>query len=151
MIGYLAPEGVVAEPQAELGDAARETHDRLVLADDPERPIAWCANVWREPQQLHIASIGDAARQLRAMQRNWALYPIARHRRAALIETNLPKVSARPLAFGAPQPTSPLGSWTLLDLTTMLASPNCSSAFPNGEVRFVEDRTAPPSRAYLKR
>jgi len=32
----------------------------------------------------------------------------------------------------------------------MLASADCSSPFPNGEVQFVEDRTAPPSRAYLK-
>jgi 23S rRNA (cytidine2498-2'-O)-methyltransferase len=31
----------------------------------------------------------------------------------------------------------------------MLAAASCSSSFPNGEVGFVEDRTA-PSRAYLK-
>jgi 23S rRNA (cytidine2498-2'-O)-methyltransferase len=150
VIGYLAPEGFVAELQAELGDAARETHDRLVLADGPEQPVAWCANVWREPKRLHIASISDSARQLRAMQRNWALCSMTQHRRAALIQAKLPKVSARPLSFGTPQPTAPLGSWTLLDPETMLASPNCSSAFPNGEAHFVEDHIAPPSRAYLK-
>ena len=49
-----------------------------------------------------------------------------------------------------PLPTAPLGSWTLLDAETMLAAPRCSSAFPNGEIRFVEDRSGPPSRAYLK-
>lgn len=150
MIGYLAPDGFVAELQTELGNAVRETHGRLILADGPEQPVAWCANVWRQPQRLHISSIGDAAKQLRAMQRNWALYSVAHHRRAALIEEKLPSVSARPLAFGAPAPTAPLGSWMLLDPSTMLASPDCSSAFPNGEVRFVEDRAAPPSRAYLK-
>jgi 23S rRNA (cytidine2498-2'-O)-methyltransferase len=32
----------------------------------------------------------------------------------------------------------------------VLAAPRCSSPFPNGEVSFVEDRAAPPSRAYLK-
>jgi 23S rRNA (cytidine2498-2'-O)-methyltransferase len=32
----------------------------------------------------------------------------------------------------------------------MLAAPHCTSPFPNGEVHFVEDRTGPPSRAYLK-
>ena len=32
----------------------------------------------------------------------------------------------------------------------MLAAPRCSSPFPNGEAAFVEDRAAPPSRAYLK-
>jgi 23S rRNA (cytidine2498-2'-O)-methyltransferase len=38
----------------------------------------------------------------------------------------------------------------LLDAGTMLAATHCTSAFPNGEVRFVEDRSGPPSRAYLK-
>src|SRR6516165_6647926 len=45
---------------------------------------------------------------------------------------------------------APLGSWTLLDAETMLAAPRCTSAFPNGEIHFVEDHSGPPSRAYLK-
>src|SRR5690242_10235117 len=60
------------------------------------------------------------------------------------------KVSAKPIVFGSSPPAAPLGSWTLLDTGTMLAAPHCTSAVPNGEVRFVEDRTGPPSRAYLK-
>ncbi|MFM9934998.1 MAG: SAM-dependent methyltransferase, partial [Novosphingobium sp.] len=42
------------------------------------------------------------------------------------------------------------GSWTLLEPNLILAAPACSSPFPNGVVRFVENREAPPSRAYLK-
>jgi 23S rRNA (cytidine2498-2'-O)-methyltransferase len=38
----------------------------------------------------------------------------------------------------------------MLDAETMVAAPQCTSPFPNGEIRFVEDRTGPPSRAYLK-
>jgi 23S rRNA (cytidine2498-2'-O)-methyltransferase len=72
------------------------------------------------------------------------------HRRSALIENALPRVSAKPLVFGAALPTAPLGSWTLLDPGTMLAAARCTNPFPNGEVRFVEDRSEPPSRAYLK-
>ena len=45
---------------------------------------------------------------------------------------------------------APLGSWTLIEEGTLLAAAHCSSPFPNGEARFVEDKTAPPSRAYLK-
>jgi 23S rRNA (cytidine2498-2'-O)-methyltransferase len=148
--GYLAPEDFLGELQHELGGAVVETHGRLILAAGPTRPVAWTANVWHEPLRLPIASIGDAAKQLRAIQRNWALYPHRLHRRAALIAEKLPKVSAKPLAFGDPAPTAPLGSWTLLDEHTLLAAPHCSSAFPNGEVHFIEDRLAPPSRAYLK-
>ncbi|HVT52524.1 MAG TPA: SAM-dependent methyltransferase [Dongiaceae bacterium] len=149
LVGYLAPEGFVAELQEELGAAAREVHGRLILAAGPARPVAWAANVWQEPVKLEIASIGDAAKKLRAIQRNWALYSAAHHRRATLIEERLPKVSAKPLKFGDAKPTAPLGSWTLLDPNTVLASARCSSAFPNGEVQFVEDKTV-PSRAYLK-
>lgn len=149
LTGYLAPEDFLPELQAELGDAVREIYGRLVLAEGPARPIAWAANVWHDPVRLEIASIGDAATKLRAIQRNWALYSCAHHRRAALIAERLPKVSAKPLVFGAPAPAAPLGSWTLIDPNTILAAPRCGSAFPNGEVQFIEDKTA-PSRAYLK-
>ena len=149
LTGYLAPDGFLAELQHELGEAAVETHGRLVLAEGPPRDVAWVANVWHAPQRLAIASIGDAAKQLRAIQRNWALYSLAHHRRAALIAEKLPKVSAKPLAFGDAAPSAPLGSWCLLDHDTVLASASCSSPFPHGEAVFIEDR-APPSRAYLK-
>ena len=76
--------------------------------------------------------------------------PTKLYRRATLIQEQLPKVSAKPLVFGMPPPTAPLGSWTLLDAETMLVATHCTSAFPNGEIRFVEDRSGPPSRAYLK-
>ena len=147
---YLAPDGFVDDLVRELGEAVREVHGRLVIAAGPERPAAWAANVWRAPQHIPIASIGDAATKLRAIQRNWSLYPHLHHRRATLIQDRLPKVSAKALAFGTPQPSAPLGSWTLLAPDLMLASPCCSSAFPNGEVRFLEDKESSPSRAYLK-
>jgi 23S rRNA (cytidine2498-2'-O)-methyltransferase len=148
--GYLAPEGFVAELLRELGPDACETYGNLVLAPGPPRDVAWVANLWHDPMRLTIASISDAATQLRAMQRNWALYSFALHRRAALIAEKLPKVSAKPLHSGDAAPSAPLGSWTLIDPGTVIAAPRCSSPFPNGEARFVEDKTAPPSRAYLK-
>ncbi len=150
LTGYLAPEGYLDELLVELGDAVCAIHGRLVLARAAPRPVAWSANVWHAPRRIPIASIRDAAKKLRAIQRNWALYSFVQHRRAALIAERLPKVSAKPLVFGAPAPSAPLGSWTLIDAGTLLAAPSCSSPFPNGEVAFVEDRTAPPSRAYLK-
>lgn len=147
--GYLAPDGFLAELQHELGEDT-ETYGRLVIAPGPPRPAAWVANLWHDPVTLTIGSIADGAKQLRAIQRNWALYSVAHHRRAALIVEKLPKVSAKPLKFGDPAPMAPLGSWSLIDPQTILAASHCSSPFPNGEANFVEDKTAPPSRAYLK-
>ena len=149
-VAYLAPDGFLPELLREVGAAVQDVHGRLVLASGPERPVAWCANVWRAPQVIPITSIGDGASKLRAIQRNWALYSFDHHRRAALLVDKLPSVSAKPLAFGTPAPVAPLGSWTLLTPDTILASPVCSSPFVNGDVAFVEDRSGPPNRAYLK-
>ncbi len=146
---YLAADGYVDELAAELG-AAERVHGRLFTAAGPPRPAAWAANVWLDPQEIAIKSISDAAVRLRAIQRNWAVYAPVLYRRAMLIQEQLPKVSAKPLVFGTAPPTAPLGSWTLLDAGTVLASPQCTSPFPHGEVRFVEDHAGPPSRAYLK-
>ena len=146
---YLAADGFVEDLRAELGEVSA-AYGRLLLASGPARPAAWAANIWHGPLLLRIASIGDAAKQLRGIQRNWALYSHAHHRRAALIEERLPKVSAKPLHFPEPAPTAPLGSWTLIEEGMLLVAAHCSSPFPNGEARFLEDKTAPPSRAYLK-
>jgi len=146
---YLAAAGFVGELMHEIGPIEFAS-DRLLVARGAPRAVAWAQNIWLDPREIRIASIADAARQLRAIQRNWAPYAPRHHRRAMLIQAQLPVVSAKPLVFGSPAPTAPLGSWTLLDTNTVLASPRCTSAFPNGEVHFVEDRTGPPSRAYLK-
>lgn len=123
---------------------------RLLGTREKAYEAVWADNVWHEPQLLSISSISDGARQLKAMQRNWALFSVLEHRRASLIEELLPKVSAKPLEFGAPPPTAPLGSWTLLDRERILASACCSSPFANGKVTFAENKNAPPNRAYLK-
>jgi 23S rRNA (cytidine2498-2'-O)-methyltransferase len=149
---YLAPEGYLPELITELAGRVGSVHGRLVIAEGepPTPPPAWTANTWPNPVEIRIASISDGQRQLRAIQRNWALYSCGQHRRAALIQDGLPMVSARPLVFGAPVPAAPLGGWTLLAPDLILASPGATSPFPNGEVAFVEDRDGPPSRAYLK-
>lgn len=148
---FLAAEGFEAQLRQELGERAiAATHGRLLVVDGIRGPAAWAANTWHDPQQIAIASIADGARALRAIQRNWVLYDHRLHRRAKLIQERLPHVSAKPLAFPQPAPAAALGSWTLLDERTILAAARCSSPFPHGEAAFVEDKNAPPNRAYLK-
>lgn len=151
---YVAAAGFERDLMAEL-DAARPgcvrgRRGRLVLAGGPPLDAAWAQNIWLDPVRLPVASVSDAARQLKAIQRNWRAHPVDEFRRAALIAAKLPPVSARPLDFGGPVPSSPLGAWTLWERDVLLVSARCSSPFPDGEVRFAEDREGPPSRAYLK-
>ena len=146
---YLAPEGLEEALTAELS-AIILRHGRLLIAKGRPQPAAFAQNTWLSPQLVNVASIGDAVRVLRAKQRSWWPYAPSWHRRATLIQEQLPKVAHRPLAFKAPTPLAPLGSYTLLAPNLLLASAECSSPFPNGEIAFVEDRDGPPSRAYLK-
>jgi 23S rRNA (cytidine2498-2'-O)-methyltransferase len=150
---YLAADGFSDQLGEELRrSGATETarHGRLIVCDGPPLAAAWAANVWHDCVELPIPSIGSAAQALRAIQRNWAMYAPLHHRRAALIAERLPHVSAKPVIFPAAAPTAPLGSWTLLAPDRLLAAARCSAPFANGEVGFVEDRTGPPNRAYLK-
>lgn len=154
LTGYLAPADLEHEVRDELSAVgvrpARLPHGRLTLTTDAPIESAWAANIWRDVEQIPITSIGDAAQQLRARQRNWSMYAPLHHGRAKLIADKLPHVSARPVDLGAIVPSAPLGSWTLLEPDLLLAAADCSSPFPNGEARLVEDREGPPSRAYLK-
>jgi 23S rRNA (cytidine2498-2'-O)-methyltransferase len=150
---YLAADGFEQELDDELaraGAAVNLHHGRLRVSESPPVHAAWAANTWWDAERIAVTSIGDAAKQLRRRQRNWASYAPGHVGRTQLIADKLPHVSARPLELGEVAPDAPLGSWTLLERDLVLAAPSCSSPFPNGVARFVEDREGPPSRAYLK-
>ena len=155
MIGsaYLAADGFEATLEQELERAGARIegwHGRLALSPDPPAATAWALDVWTAPQEVQIASVKAAADVLRGVQRNWSAYAAGLHRRMALIEDRLPPVKSRPIRFPDPAPTSHLGAWTLLAPDRMLFSAVKSSPVPGGSWQFEEDRTGPPSRAYLK-
>ena len=146
---YLAPLGFLESLLEELSDV-QEVHDRLVVAEGPAQDVLWVDNIWHDLERFPHESIGKTAKALRSKQRNWAHFPLAHHRRCALIQEKLPHVSARPLAFGDAAPKAALGSWTLTESGEVWASPRCTRAFPHGQVHFIEDKEVPPNRAYLK-
>lgn len=153
LTAYLAPEDFEHELADELALAGIGTtarHERLFLSEDPPIAARWAANVWHDAQWLPVSSIGDAARQLRGLQRSWATYSPRHTGRSRLITEKLPHVSAKPLALGDLAPTPPLGSWMLVEPTMLIAAQRCSDPFPNGAPRIDEQRVGPPSRAYLK-
>jgi 23S rRNA (cytidine2498-2'-O)-methyltransferase len=139
-------EGVLAE---EAGSRMLDQFGRIFLLKGVMPPY-FSQNIWHKPKTFEFKSISEAANHLREIQRSWWLHPIGHHRRAKLIEEQLPPLKAKTIEFMAKVPTSPLGGWTLLDAKTLLYSAETSSAFPDGEIEFNENKTEPPSRAYLK-
>ena len=153
MTVYIAPRFFEQELKQELEHYKLpivEEKGRLFLVDAKPRQLAWAQNTWLEPFFMPIDSVGDAAKKLKAIQRNWHNHPIDLFRRAKLIEEKLPPMRFKPHEFGQNSPNSPLGAWALWDNNTLLLSARCSSAFAHGECLFMENKIDPPSRAYLK-
>jgi 23S rRNA (cytidine2498-2'-O)-methyltransferase len=146
---YLAPLGYEDLLFKELSNVIA-TYGRLALCEGLPINPCWAQNIWFDAQISPISSIGDAAKTLRALQRNWWPYEFQLYRRMKLIQEKLPNISPKPLDFLRPVPNSPLGSWTLIDEHTLLYASRCQSPMPNGEWNFNEDKQNPPSRAYLK-
>jgi 23S rRNA (cytidine2498-2'-O)-methyltransferase len=143
--GYFAPIDLEDTLREELGRGG-EQFGRLLLKSGNAHSY-WAQNIWLEPQRLPFTSIKDAAKQLRDIQRNWALYPWTLHRRAKLIQEQLPHVSAKPLEFLQKPPVAQLGAWMLIEPNVLLCSARTSSPLPErrGPVRRREEGAAEPS------
>ena len=145
----IAPRGLEAVLADELGPRVLEVHDRLFMVRGRSHPY-FAQNIWLEPKLFQFQSISEAAKHLRDIQRNWWLHSVGPHRRAQLIKDKLPPLKAKRIEVLSPVPQAPLGAWTLLDESTLLYSSMTTSPFPDGEIEFNENKTEPPSRAYLK-
>lgn len=146
---YRAAPGFAAELAQEIGPA-EELLPGLWWHPGRPRPAAWAAQCWFEARRVEFASIGEAAAKLRELAPWWGLLPGAEVRRSRLILDKLLHPKDTPVSLPPQRRLRPLGAFTLLDRTTALAAPATDRPFPGGEAVLVEDRTAPPSRAYRK-
>lgn len=151
--GYLAIHQFEAELEKELeikGLKIAHKKDRLYLVEGTAPSMIWAQVSAFELDFIPVTSINDAAKKLKALGRNWGLFSVDFHRRAQLIQSELPKINQKPMAFRHPLPTSAMGFWTLWEQDCLLASTRTTSPFALGEMDFQEDKLMPPSRAYLK-
>lgn len=110
----------------------------------------WASCVLESPFFVSFSSIKEAASSLKSIQRNWASYQYANFRRASLITEALPYMNRKKKTFPCALPLSPVGLYTLLGSTVMIASAQTSTYIPSGVIELEEDHENPPSRAYLK-
>lgn len=151
--GYLAIHKFEAELEKELeikGLTVAQKLDRLYLVEGNHPAMIWAQMTAFELETIAITSIKDGAKKLKALGRNWGLFTVGTHRRAQLIQDELPTYNQKPIPFRHPLPTTPMGFWTLVSPDQMIATTKTSSPFALGEMTFLEDKVMPPSRAYLK-
>lgn len=106
MIGYLANEKFLPELLEELKNV-RSVHGSLVLTEGPLQNPVWAQNIWQNAEILPFESISQAAKALKGLGKLWSSYSIDNHRRAQLIQDQLPKLRPRIVDFG-----SCPGGWT---------------------------------------
>jgi 23S rRNA (cytidine2498-2'-O)-methyltransferase len=151
--GYLAIHQLEGELERELElkkISVIMRKDRLFLIEGDAPDMIWAQVTARNLQMIEISSIGDGAKKLKALGRNWGLFTVDHHRRAQLIQDELPKINKKPIPFRHPLPSLPMGFWTLWEPNLMIATQDTNNPFPLGEMDFQEDKVMPPSRAYLK-
>ncbi len=110
----------------------------------------FAVDVWHDCEILPFQSIKEAAQLLQARGRLWFHYGHAAFRRGSLIGEHLRLLKNKPLTFGTLPPLTPFGIYTLLNEHTLLLCPAPQKPIPLGEMAFIENKTIPPNRAYLK-
>ncbi len=150
---YLAPRFLEHELEAELtrrGLGVRERAGRLFLCDLEEPGVIWADDVWYDVQEAPVESISKAAKVLRQYRIPFVHFSENNHRRGELILDSLKKQPRERLRFGEPLPAGPWAAFSLPAPERMWISTKLRSAVPLGEAEFEENKTEPPSRAYLK-
>lgn len=122
----------------------------LHFVPGPAVPSYWHRNLWLSPFQGTAESVSQVARDLRGLGALWSPRPQDRHRRHALIQEKLPRLTPKPREFPFLAPPGPIGAWALGPDETLWASPHTASPFPGGDPLLVENKTDPPSSAYRK-
>ncbi|KTC90295.1 SAM-dependent methyltransferase [Fluoribacter dumoffii] len=133
----------------ELGEGTYIGED-LVCSPHKNLDVCFAQDIWMDPQVVTFQSISEGVRILRQAGKFWYLHPISHIRRSRLIEEqlrHLPQL-ARHFPFECEIPS--VGVFGLLDKNTMVYSATRQKKWPQGKCLFIEDKTNPPNRAYLK-
>lgn len=151
--GYLAPEGFNQDLKMELEMMEIEIvsqHDRLFICRGAACEPAFAEDVWKNVEIVTYSTISNAAQLLKPRAKRWSHYSFLHHRRGSLILEKLPSVKIKRYAFLEEISREKNGVFTLLSETQMIFSPETRCPLPFGKMEFIEDKTTPPSRAYLK-
>jgi 23S rRNA (cytidine2498-2'-O)-methyltransferase len=161
---YTVPKEVVAEFRRE---AARKKVAFLAevgeffLAEEDAPDLAWATDIAWNTFEVEIPSIAQGAKNLKQASSTagvksprWLKLEGLHHRRAALIAENLPSAEATPLSYmrgiRREKPKAPIAGFFLLTPDRAVAVFDSLTPYPAGQVPFAEEKSGPPSRAYLK-
>lgn len=127
-----------------------QTKEALWL-DEDRTELAWAQGLWRDVQSLEITSITDAQKKLKEISPTWRYYGELFNRRGELIAEKLDRVvEIDKFHFTAGVVKKMPPAFTLAEPNLILYSKQVTRPSLTGAMIFKENKTVPPSRAYLK-
>ncbi|MFZ5627877.1 MAG: SAM-dependent methyltransferase [Spirochaetota bacterium] len=112
--------------------------------------LYWVLDYW-PVRRLKFVSVSDGAKQLRRSGKRWAYAGAQAFRRGQLIADELRVKPLKQLSFPLETDEGEYSAFTLASADEILWTDKpLKGRFAGGKLRFHEDRTGPPSRAYLK-
>lgn len=134
---------------SELGGVVADYGD-LLLADHCNARVCFAQDIWFNPSIQSFQSISEAVKILRQAGCFWTLHPISHIRRSKLISEQLRKCPDLSRSFPITEELPKVHCFSLLDANTLLFATRRAKNWPMGQCHFIEDKTNPPNRAYLK-
>jgi 23S rRNA (cytidine2498-2'-O)-methyltransferase len=146
---YVAKPEFIDTLCEELENDSKVVED-LVFSSHKKLNVCFAQDIWLEPQIVTVQSISEAVNILRRAGKFWYLHPISNVRRSRLIEEQLRQYSPLMHRFPIEAEIPSIGVFSLLDKNTLVFSVKRLKKWPQGACYFIEDKTNPPNRAYLK-
>ncbi|MDP3705180.1 MAG: SAM-dependent methyltransferase [Legionellaceae bacterium] len=146
---YIVKPEFISELCNELGEYSAIIND-LVFSSHKKLDVCFAQDIWLEPHIVTFNSISDAVKILRQAGKFWYMHPISHVRRSRLIAEQLRKCPPLTHHFPLKKDIPIIGGFSLLDQNTLIYSAKRAKKWPHGQCSFIEDKTNPPNRAYLK-
>jgi len=134
---------------AELGE--------YFIAEGTKPDLVWATDIAFKAYQVDIPSITLGAKSIRetvAGKTEWYMLEGTQHRRASLIADLLRVKSPTPISFLTPKEATPSGphraGFFLTSADKAIVLTDSVTPYPGGGIPLAEEKSGPPSRAYLK-
>ncbi|GAB4445355.1 MAG: SAM-dependent methyltransferase [Turneriella sp.] len=121
-----------------------------ILFSQRNERLYWVLDYW-PVRRLRFVSVSDGAKQLRRLGKRWVYVGAQAFRRGQLVADELRVKTLKQLSFPVEADDRQYNAFTLAAGDEILwTDAPLKGRFAGGKVRFKENRTGPPSRAYLK-
>jgi len=122
----------------------------LVITQAASQDSVWAQDVWSCVQTFSIDEVLENPEPILHLAKEWHFYPGSLLRHHDALDKIFHFIKPSRFQFGKPLPNKNFAVLAMPNAKTVLVSASTQKPVPFGRIEFVEDKTNPPNRAYLK-